>query len=105
MELAAVMFCRAWQVSCYCDGSLCGLQLKHIAAGMESGSGDCKRPILRFSFCKGLHIPFVKHLCNVNVTVHRRPSVSCVCSCHRLKFNPLGEPCCSLESTKNHGKP
>ena len=71
-------FCRALQATCYCDCSLCGLQLQHIAAGTESCNGDWQKPILRFSFCNGLHIPFVKHLCNVNVTVHRRPSVSCV---------------------------
>ena len=84
-------FCRALQATCYCDCSLCGLQLQHIAAGTESCNGDWQKPILRFSFCNGLHIPFVKHLCNV--TVHR---VSRVCSCHRLKLNPLGEPCCSF---------
>ena len=56
-------FCRALQATCYCDCSLCGLQLQHIAAGTESFSGDWKKPILRFSFCKGLHIPFVKNLC------------------------------------------
>ena len=49
-------FCRALgKPSCYCDGSLCGSQLKQIAADIESCSGDWKRPILRFSFCKGLH--------------------------------------------------
>ena len=46
----------------------CGLQLQHVAAGIESCSGDWKRPILRFSFCKGVHILFVKHLSNVTVS-------------------------------------
>ena len=91
LQLHEMLVCRALQATCYCDCSLCGLQLQHIAAGTESFSGDWKKPILRFSFCNGLHIPFVKHLCNV--TVHR---VSRVCSCHRLKLNPLGEPCCSF---------
>ena len=73
-----VMLLPHMQASCYCDGSLCGLQLQHVAAGIESCSGDWKRPILRFSFCKGLHIPFVKHLSNVTQCVR--------CSCHRAQI-------------------
>ena len=74
----------------------CGLQLQHVAAGIESCSGDWKRPILRFSFCKGVHILFVKHLSNVTV---------CVCSYVTGSNSVLsGSHCCSLESTKIQGK-
>ena len=73
----------------------CGLQLQHVAAGIESCSGDWKRPILRFSFCKGVHILFVKHLSNVT---------ECVCSCHRLKFGPLGEPLLLIGEHQNPRK-
>ena len=68
-----------------------------VAAGIESCSGDWRRPILRFSFCKGVHIPFVKHLSSVTECV-------CVCSCHRLKFGPLGEPLLLIGEHQNPRK-
>ena len=97
-------FCRALQATCYCDCSLCGLQLQHIAAGTESFSGDWKKPILRFSFCNGLHIPFVKHLCNV--TVHRVSRVCVLIASHVTGSNSIlsGSHAVHLESTKDHGK-
>ena len=50
---------------------------------------------MRFSFCKGLHIPFVKHLCNVTGA----------CSCQQKSNSVLlGSHCCSLESTKKTRK-
>ena len=47
--------------NCDCFGLL-RPQLRHIAAGSESSSGDTGRPFLRSSFCKGLYYSFVKAL-------------------------------------------
>ena len=46
--------------NCDCFGLL-RLQLLHIAAGLESSSGDSERPFLRSSFCEGLYYSFVEH--------------------------------------------
>ena len=101
-------FCRALQATCYCDCSLCGLQLQHIAAGTESCNGDWQKPILRFSFCNGLHIPFVKHLCNVpeNVPPYTPSDAECLVCVHVTGSNSIlsGSHAAHLESTKDHGK-
>lgn len=43
----------------FADISLLLPQLMHIAAGIDSISGDSKRPFLRLPFCKDLHYSFV----------------------------------------------
>ena len=59
--LSCLVLCRKLHVfNCDCFGLL-RLQLLHIAAGLESSSGDSERPFLRSSFCKGLYYSFVEH--------------------------------------------